>query len=294
MDGILVPPADLPGIDQVSQGGITALAMNTRGKGWFGGIAVLAVVLLLLLLRSCGDDCEDTASTPSATVTITATPSPVGSQVGTSVGGAVKRAAQTGLSVAVHDASDEDVTPGGDWTVCFEKVTLSKVDFAAVPDGAPCPKKDGQRLPWPKMPNVKGTTYSKAVGKLGDAGEVAIEAAYLDETAHDTNNAAGDYASWKVCFQSIKPGTALENEPGVTLQAVEAGEACPSSKGLYKDPANDPDYVDPDYASPDNGLSEDDGSGGDSGSSEEDYYPGEKGGCPPGGCYNPCPPGGCR
>ncbi|MFH8896951.1 hypothetical protein ACH4HG_11185 [Streptomyces coeruleorubidus] len=269
--------------------------MNRGEKGLFGGITVLAVVLLALLLGSCGDDCDDAAATPKATVTITATPSPAGSQIGKSVNSALERARQTGLSVVVHDASDRNEAPGGDWTVCFEKATLSKVDFAAVPDGAPCPKKDGQRVPWPKMPNVKGTTYAEAVEKLGDAvGAVAIEAAYEDEAAYDTNNEVGDYANWKVCFQSVKAGTRLEHEPDVTLHAVEKGEACPSSKGLYKDPTNDPDYVDPDDGSSDDGSSDGGGSSGDSGNSEEDYYPGDKGGCPPGGCYNPCPPGGCR
>lgn len=264
--------------------------MNRSEKVWFSGITVLAGVLLLLLLRSCGDDCDDVASTRKTTVTVTATPSPAGSQVGKSVDRALERVERTGLRAVVHDASDRNETPGGDWTVCFEKATLSKVDFAAVPDGAPCPKKDGQRIPWPKMPNVKGTTYAEAVEKLRDAvGEVAIEAAYEDEAAYDTNNEAGDYANWKVCFQSVKAGTPLEHEPDVTLHAVGNGQACPSSKGLYQDPTNDPDYVDPADE-----HSEDDGSSGDSGSSEEDYYPGEKGGCPPGGCYNPCPPGGCR
>ncbi|WP_052771506.1 PASTA domain-containing protein [Streptomyces scabiei] len=253
------------------------------------------MVLLLLLLSSCGDDCEDVAAAPGATVTVTATATlgPAGTQVGKSVDRASKRAKQSGLSVAVHDASNRDEAPDGDWTVCFEKATLSKVDFAAVPDGAPCPKKDGRRLPWPKMPNVKGITYAKAVEKLRDAvGDVDIEAAYKDEVADDTDNEDGDYANWKVCFQSVKAGTVLPYEPDVTLHAVEKGEACPSSKGLYKDPTNDPDYVDPD-----DGWSGDDsssGGSGGSGSSEEDYYPGDKGGCPPGGCYNPCPPGGCR
>lgn len=271
------------------------MAMNRGEKGWFSGIAVLAVVLLLLLLGSCGDDCDDVASIPKATVTVTTTPSPAGSQVGKSVESALKRVEQTGLSVVVHDASDGDENPGRDWTVCFEKATLSKVDFAAVPDGAPCPQKDGQRIPWPRMPNVKGATYAEAVEKLGGAvGEVAIEAAYEDEVAHDTNNEVGGYANWKVCFQSVKAGAPLEYAPDVTLHAVEDSEACPSSKGLYKDPTNDPDYVDPDYADPDDGWSEDDDSSDGSSSGEEDYYPGEKGGCPPGGCYNPCPPGGCR
>ena len=138
------------------------MAMTRGEKGWFGGVSALAVVLLLLLLSSCGDDCEDVAVAPGATVTVTATPGRPGSQVGKSVDSASERARQSGLSVAVHDASNQDEAPGGDWTVCFEKATLSKVDFAAVPDGAPCPKKDGRRIPWPKMPNVKGITYAKA------------------------------------------------------------------------------------------------------------------------------------
>ncbi|MFF3373369.1 hypothetical protein ACFYXF_10505 [Streptomyces sp. NPDC002680] len=121
---------------------------------------------------------------------------------------------QTGLSVVVHDASDQDETPGADWTVCFEKATLTKVDFAAVPHGAPCPKKDGQRIPWPKMPKVIGVTYAEAVERLeGDAGRVAIEAAYADEAAYDADNETGSYANWKVCFQSVKAGASLEDKP---------------------------------------------------------------------------------
>jgi hypothetical protein len=275
--------------------------MSRGEKSWFSSLAVLAVVLLLLLLNSCGDDCSDKEPTTKVTVTatVTATPSPAGSQIGETLATAREQVQRTGLSIAVHDASDQDETPASSWTVCFEKATLSKVDFAAVPQGAPCPKKDGGRIPWPKMLNVEGTTYARAVEKLGDrAGDVAIVAAYEDELAYDANNRSGDYANWKVCFQSIKAGKPLEAEPGIILHAVENGDACPSAKGLYKDPTNDPDYVAPDpgpEADPDVGSSEDDdSSSGGSGSSEEDYYPGDKGGCPPGGCYNPCPPGGCR
>ncbi|WP_405536409.1 hypothetical protein OG787_24640 [Streptomyces sp. NBC_00075] len=273
--------------------------MNKREKVCFSAVAVLAAVLLLLLLLGSCDDCDDgtptTAPKVTVTATVTATPSPAGSQIGKSVDGALERMKQTGLSVVVHDASDQDETPGADWTVCFEKATLTKVDFAAVPHGAPCPKKDGQRVPWPKMPKVIGVTYAEAVERLeGDAGRVEIEAAYADEAAYDADNESGSYANWKVCFQSVKAGASLEDKPHVTLHAVENGDGCPSSKGLYKEPTNDPLYVAPDVA-PDAGLSEDDNSSsGGSDSGEDDYYPGDQGGCPPGGCYNPCPPGGCR
>ncbi|MFC8239417.1 hypothetical protein [Streptomyces chartreusis] len=283
------------------EGGATELAMSGGKKRWFG-LSVLAVVLLLLLLRSCGEDCEDKeVATPRATVTttVTATPGPIGSQIGEPVDAVLTRVKQTGLSVGVHDASEQDETPGGDWTVCFEKVTLSEVEFAAVPHGAPCPSKDGKRIPWPKMPDVKGTTYGKAVQMLADdAGHVELETAYQDEDAYDQDNESGDYADWKICFQNIKAGRALTYEPEIILHGVQKGETCPSAKGLYKDPTNDPDYVEPapdsdyDY---DSGSSDDDWSStGGSGSAENDYYPGDKGGCPPGGCYNPCPPGGCR
>ncbi|MET9845306.1 PASTA domain-containing protein [Streptomyces ossamyceticus] len=275
------------------------LAMSTGKKRWLG-MSVLAVVLLLLLLRSCGEDCEERAvATPRATVTatVTATPSPIGSQVGEPVGTALKQVKQTGLGVGVHDASEKHRTPGGDWTVCFEKVTLSKVEFAAVPPGAPCPSKDGKHIPWPKMPDVKGITYGKAVRILAeDAGRVVLKAAYQDEDASDQDNGSGEYADWKICFQNVKAGRAFTYEPEIILHAVQKGEACPAVKGLYKDPTNDPDYIepapDPDYGS---GSSDDDWSTtGGSGGDDNDYYPGDKGGCPPGGCYNPCPPGGCR
>ncbi len=144
---------------------------------------------------------------------------------------------RTGLSVAVHDASDQDETPASNWTVCFEKATLSKVDFAAVPHGAPCPKKDGGRIPWPKMLNVEGTTYARAVEKLGDrAGDVAIVAAYEDEIAYDADNRSGDYANWKVCFQSIKAGKPLEAEPGIILHAVKTGMPAHRPRGSTRTP----------------------------------------------------------
>ncbi|WP_405890036.1 hypothetical protein OG427_12380 [Streptomyces sp. NBC_00133] len=172
--------------------------------------------MLLFLLGSCRSDCGEaskgTAPNPTVTATVTATatatPTPAGSQVGALVSTARDQVQQTGLDVAVHDASDKDETPGGDWTVCFEKATLSKVDFAAVPNEAPCPKKDGQPIPWPKMPNITGITYAEAVERLDDdAGNVVIEAAYVDESAQDTNNASQQYANWKVCFQASGSAT---------------------------------------------------------------------------------------
>jgi len=120
--------------------------------------------------------------------------------------------------------------------------------------------------------------------------------AELHEDASDQDNGSGEYADWKICFQNVKAGRAFTYEPEIILHAVQKGEACPAVKGLYKDPTNDPDYIepapDPDYGS---GSSDDDWSTtGGSGGDDNDYYPGDKGGCPPGGCYNPCPPGGCR
>ena len=277
------------------------MATSKGMKACFGLLVLAVVLLLLLLLGSCGEGCEDQqAAAPRATVTstVTATPSPIGSQIGETVDDVLKRAKQTGLSVGVHDASERDAKPSGNWMVCFEKVTLSKVTFAAVPPGAPCPSKDGKRIPWPKMPDVKGITYGKAAQMLANAaGRVVLSAAYQDEDAHDQDNESGDYADWKICFQDIKAGRTLDSEPEITLHGVQKGDACPRTLGLYKDPTNDPSYVEPapdsdsDYGS---GSSDDDSSSAGSDSDGSDYYPGDKGGCPPGGCYNPCPPGGCR
>jgi len=275
---------------------------TSRGKKTGFGLSALAVVLLLLLLLgSCGEDCEDEqAATPRATVTatVTATPSPIGSQIGESVDDVLKRVKQTGLRVGVHDASEHDETPSGNWMVCFEKATLSKVVFAAVPPGAPCPSKDGERIPWPKMPDVKGVTYGKAMQMLADApGSVVLDAAYRDEDAHDQDNESGYFADWKSCFQDIQAGRTLDSDSEITLHGVQKGDACPPTLGLYKDTSNDPDNDEPapdsdsDYGP---GSSDDDSNSGESDNDGSDYYPGEKGGCPPGGCYNPCPPGGCR
>jgi PASTA domain. len=140
------------------------------------------------------------------------------------------------------------------------------------------------------MPNLRGTTYAEAVEKLNDnAGHVSIKAAYGDEYANDTNNDYGFYGNWKVCFQSIEAGKALRDTSAITLYAVEEGDICPSSEGMLKNPMNDPYYV-----APDTGSYRDDESGSWGSGSDEDYNPGDEGGCPPGGCYNPCPPGGCQ
>ncbi|MEU6709003.1 PASTA domain-containing protein [Streptomyces wuyuanensis] len=160
-----------------------------------------------------------------------------------------------------------------------------------------------------KMPELRGTTYAEAVEKLRDgAGDVLSEAAYGDESAYDSNNSSGDYAGWTVCFQSVEAGEALSEEPGVTLHVVEPGDTCPLWAGQHRVSAASPSPDDPgtgssgeegpEYVAPDPvpGASEDEEESDSEvgGGEDEDYYPGDRGGCPPGGCYNPCPPGGCR
>lgn len=252
---------------------------------------ILGVAVVFFLVHSCTKKCGTGGQVPtSAPVTITAQPSAPGSQIGHTVASARQQVARTGLRVDVHDASGENYTPEDDWRVCFEKVTLSKVAFAAVPDGAPCPSKDGRPLPWPKMPDVRSLTYADAVQQLkGKVAGVRLEAAYADDEASDIDNDSGVYAQWWVCFQSTQPGDRPGGLGVVVLSGVDEDDSCPSSKGTYKNPLNDPDYTDPGL-----GSSSDEDDDSSSGGYEGDYDPSEKGGCPPGGCYNPCPPGGCR
>ncbi|TGA84724.1 hypothetical protein [Streptomyces sp. MZ04] len=278
--------------------------MNKKTK--IGCSGALGAVLLLALLGSCDDDCPEggtkTKKVPGPKVTVTATatatPKPPGSQIGEEITDAEEAAGRLGYRIDSHDASDKDADVEAGWKVCFEKVTLSKVGFGAVPDAAPCPDKDGGKIPWPTMPDLAHTGYNKAVSLLKKQKidyELTIDSAYADETVDDYDVEDADGKGYTVCFQSLKSGKTVKGSPELTLHLVE-GNACPAKKGTYKDPTLDPDYEAPETDDSSGGSG---GSGGsdydDSGSGgyEGDYDDSDQGGCPPGGCYNPCPPGGC-
>ncbi|MEH0548453.1 PASTA domain-containing protein [Streptomyces sp. B21-105] len=178
--------------------------------------------------------------------------------VGQQLDEAEKQARATGYTAAHHDASDEDrvIVLRSGWTVCFQvaDAAAKTIDFAAVKSLEPCPEKDGGPLPWPKMPDVVGATYNKAVEDLKQAGidldRVTLDDVYLDIDTPTAEEAAEDGNEWRVCFQSPDEGTEVNPATTVRLDLGQWTDAdlvqdCPSAKGAtYKIPANDPDYDD--------------------------------------------------
>jgi hypothetical protein len=167
---------------------------------------------------------------------------------------AAKAAAHTaGYNATSHDASDGDAGQwaDGNWVVCFQQVTgTSKtIDFGVVRTGQPCPKADGEPIPWPKMPDVVGMTFEEASAKVEGIGveEATAEGAYTDVTP------PADPADWEVCFQDPEAGERVEY-PGnatATLKVVAPETACPGGEftELHPDPVvtedtnPDPDRV---------------------------------------------------
>ncbi|MFJ9849429.1 hypothetical protein [Streptomyces sp. NPDC101150] len=238
--------------------------------------------------EDCPKPKTKTRTVPGPTVTVTPTPEKMTTVIGKTVQEAEQRADRAGYTVRAHDASDKDGDVGDFWTICFEKVTgFDKVAVGAVPNGAPCPHKDGQPIPWPKVPSVVGSTYKDAIKALKGATVESVDAdeAYEDDDVVDLGD--GEYNGWMVCFQDEKPGRLIKTQDLDVVLSLAKG-SCPSHKGTYRDPKNDPDYVPPGYGDDDG----DDGYGG--GTTGGDSY--NPGGCPPGGCDNSrhCPPGGCK
>ncbi|MFF7452280.1 MULTISPECIES: PASTA domain-containing protein [unclassified Streptomyces] len=138
-----------------------------------------------------------------------------------------------------HDASDGDAGQWDDdnWRVCFQALTGSKsLDFGVVRTEQPCPKKDGDPIPWAKMPNVVGMNFKEASAEADalNVREVTAEGAYTDMTPPTSPDA------WQVCFQDPEAGESVEypKNATVTLKVVKPGTACPSSEftELHPDP----------------------------------------------------------
>ncbi|MDX3137177.1 PASTA domain-containing protein, partial [Streptomyces europaeiscabiei] len=188
---------------------------------------------------------------------------------------AEKLARSAGFTTGHHDAAEDDrsIMMRSGWTVCFQEVdTAAKtVDFAAVKSDEPCPEKDGGPLPWPKMPDLVGATYTTATRDLKQAGidldSVTLDDVYLDIDSPTAEEAAEDGDEWRVCFQSPDKGIRVTSSTTVSLDLGRWTDAdlvqdCPKAKDTtYEIPANDPDYES------DNSTSEEDGSTGDGSSS---------------------------
>lgn len=263
-----------------------------------GRFVTLGVMGTLLLGACSGSGAEaepkETVTvTATATATVTAKPEDITSQKGVSLKEAQEAAEAAGYAVSSHNANKGDARPSGNWTVCFEAIGYGTVDYGAVEEGALCPKKDGDPLTWPTVPDVVGSTYAKAVKALVKAGldeeNIGVDSAYKDVSlsAADVEDDADDHT---VCFQSPAAGKDVKPDTEATLTLVEGG-SCPAGKGTYQDKKNDPNYTPPPAPRRDSGSGGSGSSGGSGGGSGggSDNAAGWNGQCelmsPAGNCY---------
>jgi uncharacterized membrane protein YgcG len=216
--------------------------------------------------RDDGGVSVETASSPSPAKVVKAA-----DYTGKPLNEAEKLARSAGFTTARHDAAEDDrsIIMRSLWTVCFQKAdTAAKsIDFAAVKSGEPCPEKDGGPLPWPRMPDVVGATYTSATKDLKQAGidldGVTLDDVYLDIDTPTAEEAAEDGDEWRVCFQSPDEGTKVTSTSTVSLDLGRWTDAdlvqdCPKAKDTtYRIPANDPDYESDNSTSEDNGSTDD-------------------------------------
>ncbi|MFF9727032.1 PASTA domain-containing protein [Streptomyces gardneri] len=173
-----------------------------------------------------------------------------------------------GFNAISHDASDGDAGQWDDdnWKVCFQTSAAKKVgsmptlDFGVVRNEWPCPAKDGEPIPYPKMPKVVGQTFEKASTTLKPLALQAIEAdsAYTDVTLP----AAVD--DWTVCFQDPEAGEEITYPKTTTayLKVTAPGTACPKTEftELHPDPTPPSTDEDSDDSSSSSGGSDGGGS----------------------------------
>ncbi|MFI5998142.1 PASTA domain-containing protein [Streptomyces sp. NPDC051362] len=239
---------------------------------WFTRIGATFGALLLLTVgaglsgqlddsRTGPVDAKAADKVPANGTTISASPSAsvpakAADYTGRPLNEAEKDVRSAGYTAINHDAADEDrvIILRSGWTVCFQESDASAktIDFAAVRTSEPCPAKDGGPLLWPKMPDVVGATYDKAVEDLKQAGvdldRVTLDDVYLDIDTPTAAEAAKDADNWRVCFQSPDKGIKVDSATTVTLDLGQWTDAdlvqhCPSKKDTtYKIPANDPAY----------------------------------------------------
>ncbi|MEU3400806.1 PASTA domain-containing protein [Streptomyces filamentosus] len=204
------------------------------------------------------------AATTTATATATATaetavtptpsasPSPSGppSYVGQNLKEAKAAAYSAGFNAISHDASDNNAGQWDDnnWRVCFQTSADKKVgsmptlDFGVVRNEWPCPVKDGEPIPYPKMPKVVGQTFEKASTTLKPLALQAIEAdsAYTDVPLSATVD------DWTVCFQVPEAGEEIKYPKTTTayLKVTAPGTACPKTEFTELRPDPTPTYGD--------------------------------------------------
>ncbi|WP_223733141.1 PASTA domain-containing protein [Streptomyces purpurogeneiscleroticus] len=229
---------------------------------WFARLgASFGAFILLTIGAGLGGQLDDTGkgetqqvATESRTASPKASPSRTPERkapdyIGELLDEAEGKARAAGYTVSHHDASAEGraIIARSGWLVCFQQSdhddSRRLIDFAAVKDGETCPKKDGEEIPWPTMPELHGKTWQAAVETLTGIGvdedAIQAEAYYVNDDLPD-----GAYDSWRVCTQDPAEGEDITAD--VTLELVHPKAGC-STDDLYlsdKDDDGRPDYRD--------------------------------------------------
>ncbi|MER6916416.1 PASTA domain-containing protein [Streptomyces sp. NPDC000594] len=265
-------------------GGI-ALAWLTQ---WSRAKKIIATVLasLWFIAPFLGDPPKDQKDDAKAKVTATATaapstsasPSPSGppSYVGQNLRKAKAAAHSAGFNAISHDASDDNTGQWDDdnWKVCFQTSATEQVgslptlDFGVVRNEWPCPAKDGEPIPYPKMPKVVGRTFEQASTTLKPLAlqEIKADSAYTDVTLPATVD------DWTVCFQDPEAGKAIEYPKTTTayLKVTAPGTACPKSEFTELHPDPTPPSIDEES----DGSSSSSSGGSDGGGNVGNVHPG--------------------
>ncbi|MFE2878286.1 PASTA domain-containing protein [Streptomyces roseus] len=240
---VVIPPAGI------------ALAWTSR---WGQAKKITATVLagLWFLTPFLGDPPKkaEADSKPAALASAPSSASPSRAEppllVGRSLREAKAAALAAGFRALSHDASDGDAaqTAEDGWKVCFQSLVTEKagaipaLDFGVVAADAPCPAKDGDPIPRPKMPGVIGLTFAKASEALKPIGFRKIEpqSAFTDVTLP----AAVD--DWAVCFQDPAEGTEVSAPAAASasLKLVAPGTGCPGTPNTRLRPEPVPTHDD--------------------------------------------------
>ncbi|MFF4950181.1 PASTA domain-containing protein [Streptomyces chattanoogensis] len=214
-------------------------------------LSLLWFVVILVSDPKTPQDDAKSKTAPKHTVeqSAAASPAPRRSEPPSYVGKTLKEArdgaAADGYNAVSHDASDGDAKQwdADNWHVCFQKRAKQAgpkptLDFGVVESAAPCPDKDGNPIPWPKMPDVGGWTFAKAAEAVEKTGITKVEAqgAYTDVTP------PAEPDDWKVCFQEPEANKEIRNPEQQTayLKVAEPGTSCPRSEGSKLHPEPDP------------------------------------------------------
>ncbi|MFJ5546493.1 excalibur calcium-binding domain-containing protein [Streptomyces sp. NPDC093225] len=223
--------------------------MSTGVKVGLGcGVPVIGLLLLGACgaIISAGQDAKPKTAAPvpsrSHSASTGTTAAPV--LVGKSLKQAKAAADAAGYNAISHDAGPDDAGQWDDdnWKVCFQTLAAEPVagmptlDFGVVRNEWPCPAKDGEPIPYPKMPKVIGQTLAQASKALTPIGFERIER----QSAYTDVSLPASVDDWKVCFQDPEQGKEIQYPKTTTayLKFTVPSTACPTTEytQLHPDP----------------------------------------------------------